>query len=90
MAAVAGRRLPANQGPTAAAPVAMDDTGLELVDGIKAKQVILTQLAQALEVDYFTEPPQTAFSLGKRTVKAYRWNGGSSRYCASPTWTSTR
>jgi hypothetical protein len=39
----------------------MDDTGLELVDGIKAKQVILTQLAQALEVDYFTEPPQMAF-----------------------------
>jgi hypothetical protein len=26
--------LPANQGPTAAAPVAMDDTGLELADGI--------------------------------------------------------
>jgi arginase len=42
--------LPANQGPTAAAPVAMDDTGLELVDGIEAKQVILTQLAQALAV----------------------------------------
>jgi arginase len=28
----------------------MDDTGLELADGIEAKQVILTQLAQALEV----------------------------------------
>jgi arginase len=25
--------LPANPGPTAAAPVAMDDTGLELADG---------------------------------------------------------
>jgi arginase len=42
--------LPGNQGPTAAAPFAMDDTGLELADGIEAKQVILTQLAQALEV----------------------------------------
>jgi arginase len=28
----------------------MDDAGLELADGIEAKQVILTQLAQALEV----------------------------------------
>jgi arginase len=48
--AVLAAVLPANQGPTAAAPVAMDDTGLELADGIEAKQVILTQLAQALEV----------------------------------------
>jgi arginase len=28
----------------------MDDAGLELADGIEAKQVILTQLAQAFEV----------------------------------------
>ena len=48
--AVLAAVLPPNQGPTAAAPVAMDDTGLELADGIEAKQVILTQLAQALEV----------------------------------------
>jgi arginase len=48
--AVLAAVLPANQGPTVAAPVAMDDTGQELADGIEAKQVILTQLAQALEV----------------------------------------
>jgi arginase len=48
--AVLAAVLPANQGPTVAAPVAMDDAGLELADGIEAKQVILTQLAQALEV----------------------------------------
>jgi arginase len=42
--------LPASQGPTVAAPVAMDDTGQELADGIEAKQVILSQLARALEV----------------------------------------
>ena len=48
--AVLAAFLPANHGPTAAAPVAMDDAGLELADGIEAKQVILTQLAQALEV----------------------------------------
>lgn len=48
--AVLAAVLPANQGPTAAAPVAMDDTDLELADGIEAKKVILTQLAQALAV----------------------------------------
>jgi hypothetical protein len=48
--AVLAAVLPAYQGPTVAAPVAMDDTGLELADGIEAKQAILTQLAQALEV----------------------------------------
>ena len=48
--AVLAAVLPANQGPTAAAPVAMDDTGLELADGIEASRVILSQLAQALEV----------------------------------------
>jgi arginase len=44
--AVLAAVLPANHGPTAAAPVAMDDAGLELADGIEAKQVILTQLAR--------------------------------------------
>jgi len=34
----------------------MDDTGLELADGIEAKQVILTQLAQALEVIRHHDP----------------------------------
>ena len=48
--AVLAAVLSPNQGPTAAAPVAMDDTGLELADGIEAKQAILTQLAQALAV----------------------------------------
>jgi hypothetical protein len=42
--AVLAAVLPANQGPTATAPVAMDDAGPELADGIEAKQAILTQL----------------------------------------------
>ena len=37
--AVLAAVLLANQSPTAVAPVAMDDTGLELADGIEAKQV---------------------------------------------------
>jgi arginase len=48
--AVLAAVLPAHDGPTAAAPVAMDDTGLELRDGIEANDVILKQLAQAFEV----------------------------------------
>jgi arginase len=42
--------LPAHDGPIGSAPVALDDSGLELRDGIEAKDVILAQLAQALEV----------------------------------------
>jgi Arginase family len=41
--AVLAAVLPANDGPTAAVPVAMDDTGLELREGIEAKEAILTQ-----------------------------------------------
>jgi Arginase family len=48
--AVLAAVLPANEGPTAGVPVAMDDAGLEVRDGIEAKPAILTQLAAALEV----------------------------------------
>src|SRR5215831_18005717 len=42
--AVLAAVLPGNDGPTVAAPVAMDDEGLELRDGIEAKDVIIRQL----------------------------------------------
>jgi arginase len=48
--AVLAAVLPPGDGPTAAVPVAMDDTGLEPRAGIEAKEIILTQLARALEV----------------------------------------
>lgn len=48
--AVLAAVLPAADGPTVTAPVAMDDDGLELRDGIEAKEAIVTQLAQAFEV----------------------------------------
>ena len=48
--AVLAAVLPPNDGPTAAAPAAMDDTGLELRDGIEAKEVVVAQLGHALEV----------------------------------------
>lgn len=42
--------LPPHDGPTASAPVAMSDDGLEERDGVEAKSVVLEQLAGALEV----------------------------------------
>ena len=47
--AVLAAVLPVHDGPTAIVPVAMDDSGLELQDGIEAKAVIVAQLASALE-----------------------------------------
>jgi arginase len=48
--AVLGAVLPPHDGPTASAPVALDDQGLQLVDGVEAKAVIVDQLARAVEV----------------------------------------
>jgi arginase len=48
-AAVLAAVLPVHDGPTAIVPVAMDDSGLELQDGIEAKAAIIAQLASALE-----------------------------------------
>lgn len=48
--AVLAAILPAHDGPTAAVPVAMDDAGLHLRDGIEAKEAILTQLTRAFDV----------------------------------------
>lgn len=42
--------LPPHDGPTASAPVAMSDDGLEERDGVEAKAVVLEQLAGALDV----------------------------------------
>jgi arginase len=78
--AVLAAVLPANQGPTAAAPVAMDDTGLELADGIEAKQVILTQLAQALEVIREHEPARIVTLGGECAVSVAPFAALAHRY----------
>jgi arginase len=72
--------LPANQGPTAAAPVAMDNTGLELRDGIEAKQVILTQLAQALEVIRQHDPTRIVTLGGECAVSVAPFSKLARRY----------
>src|SRR5262245_52816447 len=42
--------LPSTDGPTVVMPIAMGNEGLALVDGVEAKEVLLTQLAAALQV----------------------------------------
>ena len=42
--------LPPADGLTTTAPVAMGDEGLELVDGVEAKAVVVDQLARSLQV----------------------------------------
>jgi arginase len=78
--AVLAAVLPANQGPTAAAPVAMDDTGLELADGIEAKQAILTQLAQALEVIREHDPARIVTLGGECAVSVAPFSELARRY----------
>jgi arginase len=78
--AVLAAVLPANQGPTVAAPVAMDDTGLELADGIEAKQVILTQLAQALEVIREHDPVRIVTLGGECAVSVAPFSALARRY----------
>ena len=84
--AVLAAVLPANQGPTLAAPVAMDDTGLELADGIEAKQVILTQLAQALETIRQHDPARIVTLGGECAVSVAR--SRSLRAATATTWRS--
>ncbi|SNY55032.1 arginase family protein [Paractinoplanes atraurantiacus] len=42
--------LPAHEGPTDSVPVAMNDFGLDLRDGIEAKEAVIAQLAAAFDV----------------------------------------
>jgi arginase len=72
--------LPANEGPTAAAPVAMDDAGLELADGIEAKQVILTQLARAFKVIREHDPARIVTLGGECAVSVAPFSELARRY----------
>jgi arginase len=78
--AVLGAVLPANDGPTAAAPVAMDDAGLDLRDGIEAKDVILTQLAQAFQVIRPHDPARIVTIGGECAVSVAPFSELARRY----------
>ena len=61
-------------------PVARDDPGLELADGIEAKQVILTQLAQALEVIRQHDPARIVTLGGECAVSVAPFSELARRY----------
>jgi arginase len=78
--AVLAAVLPANEGPTAAVPVAMDDAGLERRDGIEALEVILTQLARALEVIRQHDPARIVTLGGECAVSVAPFSELARRY----------
>jgi arginase len=58
----------------------MDDTGLELADGIEAKQVVLTQLAQALKVIGEHDPARIVTLGGECAVSVAPFSALAHRY----------
>src|SRR5262245_48255324 len=58
----------------------MDDTGLELADGIEAKEVILTQLAQALEIIREHDPARIVTLGGECAVSVAPFSELAGRY----------
>jgi arginase len=66
--AVLAAVLPPHDGPTAAVPVAMDDAGLELRDGIEAKDAVVAQLARAFEVIRAHDPARIVTLGGECAV----------------------
>ncbi|WP_433305622.1 arginase family protein [Actinoplanes sp. CA-030573] len=78
--AVLAAVLPAHDGPTAAVPVAMDDTGLALRDGIEAKDVVVTQLGEALAVIREHDPERIVTLGGECAVSVAPFASLAARY----------
>jgi arginase len=78
--AVLAAVLPPHDGPVATAPVAMDDEGLTLRDGIEAKDVILRQLAQALAVIRQHDPARIVTLGGECAVSVAPFSELARRY----------
>ena len=72
--------LPENQGASVVVPVAMDDGGLELRDGIEAKQVVLDQLARALEIIGEYDPARIVTLGGECSVSLAPFSALAQRY----------
>jgi len=60
--------LPPHEGPTTTAPVSLGDEGLDLVDGVEAKTVLLDQLAGALRMIEQHDPARIATLGGECAV----------------------
>jgi arginase len=72
--------LPPHDGPTAVAPVTMSDEGLDLVDGVEAKAVVLDQLARALQVVEQHAPARIATLGGECAVSVAPFSALARRY----------
>jgi arginase len=71
---------PVATGPTAVVPVAMDDAGLDLREGIEAKEVVLAQLARALEVIREHDPARIVTLGGECAVSVAPFAALARRY----------
>ena len=70
--------LPPHDGPTATVPITMGDEGLDLIDGVEAKAVIVDQLARALQVIEHHAPariatPRWGVCRQRRSLLAHRY-----------------
>lgn len=78
--AVLAAVLPPGDGPTASAPVTMGDEGLELLDGVEAKAVVVEQLARALAVIEQHAPARIATLGGECGVSVAPFSWLAHRY----------
>jgi arginase len=69
-----------DNGPTADVPIAMGDIGLERVEGVEAKQVLLGQLASALRVIEQHDPRRIATLGGECSVSVAPFSALARRY----------
>jgi arginase len=72
--------LPRTEGPTAVVPIAMGEEGLELVDGVEAKAVLLEQLAAALHVIGEHDPSRIVTLGGECAVSVAPFSALARRY----------
>jgi arginase len=79
-AAVLGAVLPSNDGPTVTVPITMGDEGQEQVDGVEAKEVLIEQLARALESSSSTLRPGFAMLGGECAVSVAPFSALAHRY----------
>jgi arginase len=72
--------LPKHAGPTAEVPVELGDRGLEKVDGIEAKRVVVEQLGAALEIIRRHSPARIVTLGGECSVSVAPFSELAARY----------
>jgi arginase len=72
--------LPPSDGPTAIVPIAMGDEGLGRVDGVEAKEILVKQLTNALEVIDQYDPTRIATLGGECAVSVAPFSALARRY----------